>query len=472
MKRFALLAGPLAGALAWFVFDPTRIGASDISTPGAIVTGLLVWMAIWWATQVVDLAITGLLPVIVLTVFNIGSTKEILSPYANDVIFLFAGGCTIGFAIERHGLGQRLISFVLSHLGHSPLRVVAGFLIATSLMSAFVSNMACAAIMLPLASAAVACFAGISIEKPEHTGAFHNFERAVFLAVGYGASIGGVMTLLGSPPNPIAAEWLRANGSKMDFLSWSMIGAPTALVMMAATLIVFSVMFPMKGLASASIALPVSHPPMTRAAKITILIFTAAICAWVGSPFIKSWLPDLMLRDGMIAITAAMLLFIIPEKKCGEDAIVPWSQTARLPWGIFVLFGGGLSLADAMQRTDVSTAIAQSFVGLSMVPAPVLLFIIVTSLVFASEIASNTALAATAIPIVGAMAPGLGIPTERLVVACALAASYAFMFPVGTPPNALVFATGRVPLREMLRVGFVLNLCAAIIITVACSILA
>ena len=173
-----------------------------MSASAAIVAGLLVWMAIWWATQVVDLAITGLLPVIVLSIFNIGSTQEILSPYANDVIFLFAGGCTIGLAIERHGLGQRLIAFVLGHVGHSPMRIMAGFLIATSLLSAWVSNMASAAIMLPLASAAVACFAIVSIEKPEHRRAFHNFERAVFLAVGYGASIGGVMTLLGSPPIP------------------------------------------------------------------------------------------------------------------------------------------------------------------------------------------------------------------------------------------------------------------------------
>ena len=365
MKRITLLAGPLLGTLAWFAFDPSQIGVSDMSRPGAIVMGLLVWMAIWWATQVVDLAITGLLPVIVLTIFNIGSTQEILSPYANDVIFLFAGGCTIGFAIERHGLGQRFIAFVLRHVGHSPARIIAGFLIATSLLSAWVSNMASAAIMLPLASAAVACFASVSIEKPEHARAFHNFERAVFLAVAYGASIGGVMTLLGSPPNPIAAEWLRANGSKMDFLRWSMIGAPTALVMMAATLIVFSVMFPTKGLASSSITLPVNHGPMTRAAKMTIVIFIAAIIAWVGAPFIKSWLPNLMLRDGMIAITAAVLLFIIPESKGSDDAIVPWSQTARLPWGIFVLFGGGLCLADAMQRTGLSNAVAQSFTALS-----------------------------------------------------------------------------------------------------------
>ena len=472
MNRIALVAGPLFGILAWLTFDPSIIGVSDMSRPGAIVTGLLVWMAIWWATQVVDLAITGLLPVIVLTIFNIGSTQEILSPYANDVIFLFAGGCTIGLAIERHGLGQRLIAFVLRHVGHSPSRIVAGFLIATSLLSAWVSNMASAAIMLPLASAAVACFARVSIEKPEHTRAFHNFERAVFLAVAYGASIGGVMTLLGSPPNPIAAEWLRANGSKMDFLSWSMIGVPTALVMMAATYIVFSVMFPTKGLASSSITLPMNHGHMTRAAKMTIVIFVAAIIAWIGSPFIKLWLPDVKLRDGMIAITAALLLFIIPEKKGSNDAIVPWSQTAHLPWGIFVLFGGGLCLADAMQRTGVSNTVAQSFTGLSVVPAPLLLFIIVITLIFASEIASNTALVATAVPIVGAMAPGLGIPTERLVVACALAASYAFMLPVGTPPSALVFATGRVPLKQMMRVGFVLNMCAAIIITVACSFLA
>ncbi|MCE9620654.1 MAG: DASS family sodium-coupled anion symporter [Planctomycetes bacterium] len=472
MKRAVFLAGPLLGVLVWFVLGPSGMTGAGLSSNGAIVAGLLAWMAAWWATQAVDLAITGLLPVIVLSLFNIGTTQDILSPYANDIIFLFAGGCTIGFAIERHGLGQRFIAFVLSHIGHSPGRIIAGFLIATSLLSAWVSNTASAAIMLPLAMAAVACFAGGAGEKPEHHRAFLNFERAVLLAVAYGASIGGVMTLLGSPPNPIAAEWLRANGSGMDFLQWSMIGVPTAAVMMIATQIVFRVMCPMKGLSATAISLPVPRGPMSRAARITVVIFACAIVAWVGAPFLKMWIPQLKLRDGMIAIAAAVLLFIIPEKKGSGEAIVPWALTGRLPWGVFILFGGGLSLADAMQSTGVSDAVARSLSGLAVVPAPILLFLVVTMLIFASEIASNTALVATAVPIVGAMAPGLGIPTEKLVVAATLGASFAFMLPVGTPPSALIFSTGRVPMREMLRVGFVLDLCAAAIITVMCSILA
>jgi sodium-dependent dicarboxylate transporter 2/3/5 len=465
MNRVAFLSGPTLGAATWFVLGPAGWTAVGLSPHGAIVAGLLVWMAIWWATQAVDLAITGLLPVIVLPLCDIGSAQEVLSPYASDIIFLFAGGCTIGFAIERHGLGERFIAFILGHIGHSPGRVVAGFLVATALLSAFVSN------MLPLASAAVARFAAPHGGRAEHPRAFLHLERATLLGVAYGASIGGVMTLLGSPPNPIAAEWLRANGTGMDFARWSAIGVPAGAAMLAATFVVFRVMLPTKGLDAASIRLPVPRGPMTRAALVTIVVFACAVAAWLGAPLLRLWNPQLKLREGTVAVAAAVLLFIIPQGKGSHETIVPWSDTAKLPWGVFILFGGGLCLADAMQSTGVSDAVARSLAGLSAVPPTILLFLVVAALIFASEIASNTALTATAVPIVGAMAPGLGIPVERLVVAATLGASFAFIMPVGTPPNALIFSTGRVPMREMLRVGFVLNICAAVIITAVCSML-
>jgi sodium-dependent dicarboxylate transporter 2/3/5 len=209
---------------------------------------------------------------------------------------------------------------------------------------------------------------------------------------------------------------------------------------------------------------------MTRAAWITLAVFACAAGAWVAVPLLAPW-TGVRLRDGQIAVAAAIVLLAVPAGRGQAQPVVPWPELGRLPLGVFLLFGGGLALADAMQRTGVSDAIAASLTGLSAVPEPLLILLVVLVMVFASEIASNTALAATAVPIVGAMAAGLGVPAERLVIAAALGASYAFMLPVGTPPNAIVYATGRIPLRAMLRAGLVLNIIAAAIVTAACLLL-
>ena len=471
----ALVAGPALGALGWLWWHPGS-GAGALSPAGAAVVGMLIWMSIWWATQAVDLAITGLLPIVVFPLAGIAPTEQVLPPYANDVIFLFAGGCVIAFAIERHGLGERFTAMVLSHVGHAPGRVIAGFMVTTAMVSAWVSNTAATAMMLPLAMAAIAWFAGAQ-EPGDAAGGrggrpLQQFQQAVLLSVAYGASIGGVMTLLGSPPNPIAAEWIRESGGTMSFARWASFGVPVGLAMVAASLIAFRFLFPCKGLrAPARDALAFAdRAPMTRAAWISLGVFCCAAVAWVAAPLVAPW-TGIRLRDGQIAIASAIVLLAVPAGRGTPHAVVPWSDIGKLPLGVFLLFGGGLALADAMQRTGVSDAIAASLSGLDALPAPALILLVVLVLVFASEIASNTALAATAVPIVGAMAGGLGVPSDRLVVAAALGASYAFMLPVGTPPNAIVYATGRVPVRAMLRAGCVLNIIAAAVITAVCLLL-
>lgn len=475
-RAVALVAGPALGALGWIWWHPSA-GGSDLSPAGAAVVGMLIWMSIWWATQAVNLAITGLLPIVVFPLAGVAPTEQVLPPYANDVIFLFAGGCVIAFAIERHGLGERFTSMVLSRVGHAPGRVIAGFMVTTALVSAWVSNTAATAMMLPLAMAAIAWFAAAQPAEGENGPTvdrrpMRQFQQAVLLAVAYGASIGGAMTLLGSPPNPIAAEWIRESGGSMTFAKWASFGVPLGLSMIAASLIAFRILFPCTGLRAPArdAAAFAERAPMTRAAWISLAVFACAAVAWVASPLLAPW-TGVRLRDGQIAVAAAVVLLAVPAGRGTAATVVPWSDIGRLPLGVFLLFGGGLALADAMQRTGVSDAIAASLTGLGTLSPPLLILIVVLVLVFASEIASNTALTATAVPIVGAMAAGLGVPAERLVIAAALGASYAFMLPVGTPPNAIVYATGCVPVRSMLRAGLVLNIIAAAMVTVVCLLL-
>ena len=472
-RLVTLVLGPVVGFFLWLAFRPGGQVVDANAGAAAIVIGLLGWMAIWWATQTVDLAITGLLPVVILPVLGASKSEQVLAPYANDVIFLFAGGCILGIAIQRHGLGLKFLKIAIRIIGDSPNRIIAAFLLVTALVSAWVSNTATAAMMLPLGMAATAIYSNAENADSASSKAISNFQRAILLAIAYGASIGGVMTVLGSPPNPIGAEWINANGGKMDFVKWASIGVPTGILMMIAAQVIFIWAFPLHGLPRPKGELEVDRKGtgLSRAAKLTLLVFLAAVVTWVCAPFIKSLVPDLILKDGVIAIAAALALFIIPAARGSSQAIVPWSETGKLPWGVFILFGGGLSLAEAMQRTGVSQMIAQSVSGIGGMPEPLVIAIVAAVMIFASEIASNTALAATAVPIVGAMAPGLGIAPEKLVITAVLGASLAFMLPVGTPPNALVFSTGLVPMREMLRVGFVLNLCAIVVITLVCSLL-
>lgn len=469
----AIVAGPAVALCLWIFLSREMCAQFSVQHDGIVVVGLLAWMAIWWGTQAVDLAVTGLLPVVVLPITGATTVEGSFAPYANDVIFLFAGGTVIGLAVERHGLGERFLSAVISRVGESPRAIIATFLCVTACISAWISNTASAAMMLPLAAAACAYFAAAQDESPRQRKALSNFQCALLLSVAYGASIGGVITLIGSPPNAIAAEWIDSNGKAMGFLRWASIGLPTATLMILAVLVVFRFTFPLGELAhpASGRAHMARQRPMSRAAKLTLLVFLCAVLLWVGTPILKRLIPSIQLNDGMIAIAAALALFVLPANRGKVEAIVPWSQSQRLPWGVFILFGGGLSLAAAMQRTGVSAAIAQSLGGLAGIPEVVVVLVLVTVLVFASEIGSNTALTATAVPIVGALAPGLGIASDKLVVAAALGASCAFMLPVGTPPNAIIFSTGLVPQREMIRSGFALNICAIVVITLVCTFL-
>jgi len=410
------------------------------------------------------MAVTALLPAILLPLLGIGSFRDNACHYADSVIFLFAGGGVMALALERHGLTDRFTRGLLGLAGTSPLRVVIAVFVGTAGMSAFISNAAVTAMMIPIvAGLASTVRPRLGVSTNITTRASTNFVTITTIVVAYASTIGGTATVIGSPPNAIAAKWLSDNGVPMDFLRWAQFATPLACVMGVVSVIALVRLFPVQGI---QCDVPLGQAPRTRGAGwITLAIFMAAVGCWITPPdWNAPWRPTL-LADGVIAVIAAALLLCLPASTRSWAPVLPWQATQRLPWGVYILFGGGLALADAMQRTGLSQAIGQAFTGLGGVHAFLALGAVVMAMVFASEVASNTALTATAVPIVGALAPALGVPPERLVIATALGASLAFMLPVGTPPNAMVYATGRVSQRQMIRAGFALDLVSIVVIT-------
>ncbi len=464
-------AGPIAGAaLAWWT-HPAGAAHGGLTADGAITLGLLAWMALWWMTQAADLAVTALIPAVLLPVLGIVAFKDVAASYADNVIFLFAGGTVLGMALERHGISEHFVHWMLKAAGTRPAFVVGALFMAAASVSAFVSNTATTVLMLPLATGVAAGAVALPDTAPERAArGARNFTTAALLAIAFGSTVGGGATLIGSPPNAIAANYLRAEGVAMDFGAWARFGVPIALAMCPVAILAIVRMLPAHG-----IALPPRRredlPPIRPAGWATLAIFVAAVFVWVtSSSWPAGWKPA-GLTDGGVAIAAAILLMVLPARDGSQRAIVPWSMTRDLPWGVFILFGGGLAIGDAMQRTGLSQTIGQSLAGLGALPSVAVIGSVVLAMAFASEIGSNTALTATAVPILGAMAPALGIPVTTMAVATAFGASYAFMLPVGTPPNALVFATGKVPHGAMVRVGLVLDLAGAVVITVMLWIL-
>lgn len=468
VERIGLFAGPALAAVA-FACAPSL----GLSRDAAWVFALLALMATWWVTLAVEPAVTGLLPFVVLPALGLGKPAEIAAPYANDVMFLFGGGALLAFALERTNVSARFASGLVGFAGTSPLRILAAVMLASALMSAFVSNLATAATMLPLA-VALGARARHAAATDSARAAASRFTTSLLLGIAFASSIGGALTIIGSPPNPIAVEWLSKNGHEMDFVRWLRFSVPTTAVFLPIAIAVLGVwLFPARG-----IAVPRAEDaplPVGRDGALTLGVFGAAVAVWVclGLPAFKPWvtLNIPAVKDGTVAVAAAGLLFLIPSAERKGRGILDGAAFAKIPWRVLVLFGGGLCLADAMQRSGLSNGLGsliQSAGGLAPV---VLLALLVALLVFASEVASNTTLTAMAVPIVGAIAPGLGVSAESLVIPTVFAASWAFALPVGTPPNALVFASGRVRSQDMMRAGIVLDLIAIVVIVVMARIL-
>ena len=452
--------GPILAITALFLTHPSFAALGGLSADASWTLAVLALMATWWVTLAIDPALTGLVPVIAFALLGIGSASQITSHYASDVIFLFGGGALLAYSLEQSGVSARFASALIRIAGSSPLRVLSAVMVASAILSAFVSNLATSATMLPLALA-LGMGTIYRASNDAERAAATRFLTSLLLGVAFGASIGGVLTIIGTPPNPIAVNELRERGIEVTFLSWMSFSVPATAVFLPLAIVVLGVfLFPARGITVAP--LEVARARLGGDEIRTLGVFGLAVLAWVTMPLYAAAVPGM--REGTVAVVAALVLFFLPSADRPGSRILEAADFSRVPWRVLVLLGGGLCLASAMDRTGLSAKIGEVIAAAGVLPSIGVLAVLVTVMIVASEIASNTAISAMAVPIVGALAPGLGLPPEFLVIPAVFAASWSFAMPVGTPPNALVYASGRVRVQDMMRAGAVLDVVSLVVI--------
>jgi len=455
------------------------------SHAGRTTLAVMVWMALWWVTEAVHIAVTALLPVTVFPLLGIASIANAASPYASDVIFLFLGGFVVAAAIQRWNLDKRIAYGTLSLVGTRADRVVAGFMAATAFLSMWVSNTATTAMMVPIALAVINLVltqrTGKSLYEtggiPMGDRVHRNFALGLLLSIAYSASIGGIGTIIGSPPNGILVRFVEQTYARqISFLQWMEIGLPVVVLMLpVAWLLLTKVLFRSGigeiegGRAWVRRELR-ALGPLSRGERATLAVFGAMVVLWITRPLLASIsiagiAPFSGLTDAGIAMLAAVALFVIPVERRQGVRAMDWGTARHLPWDVLILFGGGLSLAAAIQANGVADLLGATTRGMGGWPVLAVILAVAALTTFTSELTSNTAQVATMLPLLAAIAPGLGVPPALLLVPCTLAASAAFMMPVGTPPNAIVFGTGLVTIPQMCKAGFWLNLCGILIVT-------
>lgn len=486
-KVIPLVLGPLLALALYFILPETYTGAKgdtvELTHAARACVSMVLWMAIWWFTEAVPIAVTALLPIVCFPLFGVGTAAQTLKEYSNDTIYLFLGGFLIAAGIARWGLDRRIALHTIRIVGTKPKQIVMGIMLATAFLSAWVSNTATAAMMLPIALALMAVVRSTRVNEPIDK-AERNFGVCLLLSVAYGASLGGVYTLIGTPPNGIFARFVdQTYNVPVNFVDWLMISAPTMTILLISTylMLVFVLFREQPGELPGGkewVANEIKHlGPLTRGEWTVLIVFCAAALLWTFGPMLRGleiggMKPFKPMSDTIIAMAAGIILFIIPvDAKKGIHAL-DWSSAAKgVSWDVLLLFGGGLAMAAAIQRTGAAEAVGAAAVSLAGMPEWVIVGGVTTLACFASEFTSNTALAATMMPLVAAIADSIGADVQALLVGATMATSCAFMMPVGTPPNAMVFGTGRIRIGDMLRAGIWLNILAVIIITAVSMII-
>ena len=449
---YRFLSGPVAFAVMLLVGPP-----GGMSEPAWRTAALGVWMGVWWVTEAVPIAATALLPLIALPSLGVLTMNAAAAPYANPVIFLFFGGFILAAAFERSGLHKRLAFALLSLVGTKPDRVVGGFMMAGGFISMWVSNTATAVMLLPLVQPLLRTATTTDRAAPATP-----FEKALLLGIAYSATIGGFGTLIGTPPNALLAGFLtQTHGIRVGFLDYMMIGVPIVLLAIPATWFILTrVVFRVSGqdavidagvIASQRAALG----PASRAEIFVGVVATCTAIAWMTQPLLERVIPGL--TEAGISVAGAFVLLTVPMNAKWERAI-DWESAERIPWGVLILFGGGLSLAAAIQEGGLARWIGDTVSGLRGVHPLVLIVAVTAVITFLTEFTSNTATAAAFLPIASSLAVGAGMNPLVLAVAAGLAASNGFMMPVGTPPNAIVFGSARLSIPDMARAGFLVDL--------------
>lgn len=465
VQNIGLLTGPVLALFLIIAVDrPEGLSFAALAT-GA----LMVWMAIWWATEAVPIPVTSLLPLVVLPLIGEGTPMSVGASYGHHIVWLLFGGFVIAVGIERWNLHQRIALNIVVRAGTSRKALVLGFMVATALLSMWISNTATTLMIVPIALSAAAAL-------KESDG---RFVSALLLSICYAASIGGIATPIGTPTNLIAMDWLqRETGESISFPQWMAIGVPAACLLIPCAWWITTRTLPsgrdadvLEGIRKDLSSLGSVSTPEKRIA----LLFVIIAFLWIS----RLWLVRTLDAGGwntlagfsgskvdmMIAILGAVAAFIVPAGPSEKRPLLEWEEAARIPWGVLILFGGGIALGNAVKSTGLSVWLGGNLEALGVLPTLLFVAAVVAMVIFLTELTSNVATMTTLAPILGAMAAGIGAHAASFLAPAAIAASCAFMLPVATAPNAIVYATNSVPLRDMTRKGFQLNLLGIGIIT-------
>ncbi|WP_223160922.1 SLC13 family permease [Salinicola aestuarinus] len=456
-----LLAGPVLFALIQVTMPESLIDPAPRT-----VLALTAWMAVWWVTEPVPIPVTAFLPMVLLPLTEVMSLNDAAVGYANPVIYMYMGGFILAIAIERWNLHRRIALSIVSRIGNSLRSIVLGVMIASGFLSMWISNAATALMMLPIA---VALIAELDERDQFDAGQRDGFARVLLLTVAYSASIGGLATIIGSVPNGIVVAMIpQFFDIQISFLQWMIFALPLSLALLVVLYFYLTQIYakvPNERLEVNFVAEELKAlGPMSPEEKRVLVIFGLTAAAWA----LRGWLApffDLPINDTIIAVVAAISLFIVPASR-EKRALLVWEDMRDLPWGLFILWGGGMALAAAFSASDLTGWISLQLEGLDGIGYFWLLLIMIVLMLFLTEIISNTATANMALPITAGLAGAIttGNPLG-LMVGVALATTCAFMLPISTPPNAAVFSSGRLSIRQMAQAGIAMNVVSAIVIT-------
>jgi sodium-dependent dicarboxylate transporter 2/3/5 len=464
VKTIGLILGPVI-----FIIITRLSHLPSLSLQAWYVLGIGAWMITWWVTDATPMAVAALLPVVTFPVLGILGLDQVTATYASPIIFLFMGGFFIALGLEEHGLHKRISLNLIKLTGTSANGIILGFMLATGFLSMWISNTASTIMMLPIASTVISLLNRTVNDKK----GFSLFSLSLMLGIAYSANIGGIATIIGTPPNLVFAGYAKELlNIEIDFSRWMLIGIPiSTTILMLTFLLLTQVLYRNKlgKMASASVIIDSELKNlgiMSREEKMVASVFGITAFMWIFKLPINSLLGIEALNDTVTAIIGGILMFVLPVNLKKGIGLLPWEATRRLPWGILLLFGGGLTLAKAMESTGLINIIAE-LVAQNPMSSILIYLILIGSTLFLTELMSNVALATMYIPVAIGIAKGLAIDPLLLTIPMAMAASCAFMMPISTPPNAIVFSSGHIKMKHMITTGFALNIISVIILLIA-----
>src|SRR5699024_3122071 len=470
VQLIGLVFGPLLFVITLLFFRP-----ADLSAEGLAILASTLWIAVWWITEAVPIPVTSLLPLVLFPITNGLEMDLTASSYGDETIFLFMGGFIIALAMEKWNLHRRIAITIISVIGTNMNQIILGFMIATGFLSMWISNSATAMMMVPIGLAITyqvsdALKGNASIDTSKEN---FGFGKALMLGIAYSASLGGISTLIGTPPNTLLAGAIKTTyGIDLSFAKWMLFGVPVAwtfILIAWVYLVKFAYPSGFKNLPGGKEVIANEKSSLGKASfeeKAVLIVFVLAALSWILRSFVLQKInPNI--DDTMIALIAASVLFLIPSKNKPGDRLLDWNTALKLPWGILLLFGGGLAIAAGFVESGLSAWMGEQLVSLQGVNLFLVLIIVGTLVIFLTEVTSNTATASMMFPIMAALAFALGIHPYSVMIVAAVSASCAFMLPVATPPNAVVFGSGYIRLPDMAKAGFFLNIVGIFLVSLA-----